>query len=88
MDAAAGRYMGLDDYIIGTTKMLVRLPAALASAGKSVSYDKISSGMVKFGLAKTGAANFRHMDRSQVRRFLQDGLLMIPFSLGEHTINA
>ena len=88
MDAAAGRYMGLDDYIIGTTKMLVRLPAALASAGKSVSYDKISSGMVKFGLAKTGAANFRNMDRNQIRRFLQDGLLMIPFSLGEHTINA
>jgi len=88
MDAVAGRYMGADDYIIGTLKMLGRLPAAIISAGKSKSYDKISSGMVKFGLAKTGAVNFRGMDRSQLGRFLGDGVLMLPFSLGEHTINA
>lgn len=88
MDAVSGRYMGMDDYVLGTLKMLGRLPAALISAGKSKSYDKISSGMMKFGLAKTGSANFRHMDRSQLRRFMQDGVLMLPFSLGEHTINA
>lgn len=88
VDAASGKYIGLDDYILGTLKMIGRLPAALLSAGKSKSYDKVSSGMVKFGLAQTGAANFNHMDRSQLRRFLQDGLLMLPFSLGEHTINA
>jgi hypothetical protein len=44
--------------------------------------------MRKFGLSATGAYNFHNMDRSQIRRFLQDGLTMLPFSLGEHTINA
>lgn len=88
IDAASGKYIGIDDYMVGTAKMFGRLPAALISAGKSKSYDKVSSGMVKFGLARTGAANFNHMDRSQLRRFIQDGILMLPFSLGEHTINA
>lgn len=88
VDAASGKYIGLDNYIKGTVNMLARLPIALASAGKSISYDKISSGMVKFGLARSGAANFRHMDRNQVMRFLKSGLTMVPFSLGEHTINA
>lgn len=88
VDAASGRYISLDDYLIGTAKMLYRLPAALCSAGKSKSYDKVSSGMLRFGLARSGASNFRNMDRSQLRRFLQNGITMLPFSLGEHTVNA
>jgi hypothetical protein len=62
--------MDMDDYMLGTVDMLLRAPIALASAGKSKSYDYISSGMTKFGLGKTGAVNFSHMDRSQLRRFL------------------
>lgn len=88
VDAASGRYINMDDYISGTFKMITRLPAAICSAGKSRSYDLVSSGMLRFGLARSGANNFRNMDRSQLRRFLQNGLTMLPFSLGEHTVNA
>ena len=87
-DAATNKYISIFDYLAGMAHVIARAPIALMSAGKSRSYDIVSSGMRKFGLSSTGAYNFHNMDRSQIRRFLQDGLTMLPFSLGEHTINA
>lgn len=87
-DAISGRYIDLDDYIRGTGRMIGSGFLAPLSIGKSKSYDFVSAGLTKFGMAKTGYLNFKDMDKSQITRFLSDGLTMLPFSLGERTINA
>lgn len=89
VDAFCGKYMDLDDYLAGTVKMICRLPSAvLFSSGRMRSNDKISSGMMKFGLAKSGAELYRNSDRSRLGRIWTNGITMLPFSLGEYTVNA
>ena len=88
IDAASGKYINLENYAIGTAKMLKGMPLALAGTGKSKNYNRMTAGMQYFGLAKHASYNFRHMDRSQIRRTFQDGILMRFFSLGEYSINA
>lgn len=88
IDAVSGKYINLENYAVGTAKMLKGLPLALAGTGKSKNYNRMTAGMQHFGLSKHASYNFRHMDRSQIRRTLQDGILMRFFSLGEYSVNA
>lgn len=87
-DAITGKYTNIWDNTKALGILAWNLPSAVASLGRITPHSKVAAGMQKFCLQKGIASTYKNTYQSQVRRFLEDGLSMKIFSVGDYTMNA
>ena len=87
LDMLTGKYTNYKDFFYAVGVLVTDMPRAFASLGSVNTYSKANAAMQFFQLSKNNSATFRDLDRSQVMRFLSDGLPMKIFTIGDYTIN-
>lgn len=87
LDMLTGKYTNYKDFFYAVGVLVTDMPRAFASLGSVNTYSKANAAMQFFQLSKNNSATFRDLDRSQVMRFLSDGLPMKIFTVGDYTIN-
>ena len=87
-DAVTGKYTNIWDNTKALGILAWNFPSAVASLGRITPHSKVAAGMQKFCLQKGIASTYKNTYQSQVRRFLEDGLSMKIFSVGDYTMNA